>query len=159
MKFLRRQRQNPKNAAYLFQISPREKEWLVATLKLYPVLDAGYHQISKNKKTAKAEQQLLEDSMAEQKRELRGKLDKFLQTPGRFASDNEDGDLRFTVTAEQCEWLLQILNDVRVGSWAKLGQPEMEKAPALAVNPDQARLVAAMEMSGYFQMALLQAFK
>ena len=54
MKFVRVQRQGGKNAAYVFRIGAREKDWLIGTLKLYPVLDAGYHHISKNKKLAKA---------------------------------------------------------------------------------------------------------
>lgn len=158
MKFVRSQRRGGANTAYVFRISPPERDWLLATLNLYPVLDAGYHQISKNKKIAEAEQQLLEDSMAEQQQELRAKLEHFLAAPRRFVLETEE-QYRFVVTAEQCEWLLQVLNDVRVGSWAKLGRPEMEQALAMAVNPAQARFVAAIEMSGYFQMALLQAFK
>jgi hypothetical protein len=159
MKFLHCQPHGGGTTAFLFQISHREKEWLLATLKLYPALEAGYHQISRHKKSAaKAEQQLLDDSMAQQRQEHRRKLDQFLGASRRFVPQSHD-QFRFLVTAEQCEWLLQILNDVRVGNWVKLGRPEMEHASKLAVSPIQARYLAAIEMSGYFQMALLDAFK
>jgi hypothetical protein len=159
MKFLHCQPHGSGSTAFVFQISQREKDWLLATLKLYPLLEAGDHQISRNKKiAAQAEQQLLEDSMAQQRQEHRRKLDQFLAASRRFVPESRD-QYRFIVTAEQCEWLLQILNDVRVGSWVKLGRPEMEHAPKLAVTPGQARYLAAIEMSGYFQMVLLDAFK
>ncbi len=159
MKFLHSQPHRGGGAAFVFQISQREKDWFLATLKLYPVLEADYHQITRNRKiAAKAEQQLLEDSMAQQRKEHRRKLDQFLAASRRFIPESHD-QYRFIVTAEQCEWLLQILNEVRVGSWVKLGRPEMENAPKLAVNQWQARFVAAVEMTGYFQMTLLDAFK
>jgi hypothetical protein len=161
MKYIRTQGRG-KNSARVFSIETREKEWFVGILRMFPVVEASYHKISRDRKIAKAEQELLETSMAERKDELRSMLDNFLSgdrfvADDRF-SDGEEGAFRFSVTGEQCEWLLQILNDVRVGSWTKLGCPEMDEAAKLAVNPDLARYVAAMDLSGYFQMALLQAF-
>jgi hypothetical protein len=49
---------------------------------------------------------------------------------------------------------MQVLNDVRVGSWVILGSPD--KKPA-ELNATTAPHFLAMEMAGYFQMQLLEA--
>jgi len=46
MKFIRSQKSGLGGAAFLFEMSRQEMDWLVATLKLYPQLDSGYHQIT-----------------------------------------------------------------------------------------------------------------
>ena len=106
----------------------------------------------------KAEQQLLEDAMAQRRGEHKRKLEKFFATPGRFRLEAPD-QYRFTLTAEQMEWLLQILNDVRVGCWVKLGRPELEPAPPEKLTAEEARALSALEMSGFFQMVLLGAYE
>ena len=57
------------------------------------------------------------------------------------------------------DWMLQILNDVRVGCWVKLGRPELESVPKPNLTGQAARNMAALEMSGYFQMVMLEAYK
>jgi len=77
-----------------------------------------------------------------------------LNDPGRFV-ENGSG-YHFSLTASEREWLLEILNDIRVGSWVKLGSPDtiMEFAePADRENLD----FWAMELAGFFQMALLRS--
>ena len=146
-------------AAFAFQMNRQEMDWLLATLKLYPLLDSTYHHITDGPAAEiQAEQQLLEEAMAQQRADHRRKLDKFLATPGRFRLDAPD-QYRFNLTAEQMEWLLQILNDVRVGCWVKLGRPELETARRRELTGLDARHMAALEASGFFQMILLQAAK
>ena len=76
-----------------------------------------------------------------------------LNEPTRFRET--DAGLRFTLMAPEMEWLLQVLNDVRVGSWLALGEPEELEIPE--VNQTNAPYVLAMESAGYFQSALLDA--
>jgi len=57
------------------------------------------------------------------------------------------------------EWLLQVLNDIRVGSWLILGEPDEKQGKPIALNDDNARYYAAMEFCGLFQMMLLDAFQ
>jgi hypothetical protein len=159
MKFVRANKSGKTGTSLVFHMSKREKQWLLSTLKMYPVLDASFHQINKTKDPAnKAEQQLLEDEMAAQRRSHKKKLEQFLGGEERFLQESPD-NFRFTLTPEQSEWLLQILNEVRVGSWVQLGRPEMAQAPGLVSSKEKAVYFNAMEMSGYFQMALLEAFK
>jgi len=57
------------------------------------------------------------------------------------------------------EWLLQVLNDIKVGSWVQLGCPELEKAAPVNLTRPNARSLQAMHLSGEFQAALLEAVK
>jgi hypothetical protein len=159
MKFIRSQKSGLGGAAFLFEMSRQEMDWLVATLKLYPQLDSGYHQITHcAAPEIKAEQELLEEAMAQQRGDHKRKLDKFFATPGRFRLEGP-GRYRFSLPAEQMDWMLQVLNDVRVGSWVKLGRPELESVPKPNLTGQAARAMAALEISGYFQMVLLEACK
>ena len=54
---------------------------------------------------------------------------------------------------------LQVLNDIRVGSWVKLGCPDPDKALPASPPRLDARSLQAMHLSGQFQMALLEAVK
>jgi predicted house-cleaning NTP pyrophosphatase (Maf/HAM1 superfamily) len=55
----------------------------------------------------------------------------------------------------EIEWLLQVLNDVRVGGWLALGEPEELEPPE--INETNAPYLLAMEAAGYFQAQLLAA--
>ena len=146
-------------AVFVFQISLREKALLLATMKMYPMLDAGFHQISREDRARRrAEQQWLEEAMAEHRRDHKKKLEQFFGDEGRFFKTVKS-ELHLTLTAEQMEWMLRILNEIRVGSWVQLGRPAMDAVRALAANSKLASSAAAMELSGYFQMVLLQAFQ
>ena len=159
MKYIRSQKSSTGAGAFVFQISKQEVEWLLRILRLYPQLDSGYHQITQGgAEEIKAEQQLLDEAMAQQRRDHKRKLEKFLATPGRFRQETPD-QFRFTLTAENMEWLLQILNDVRVGCWVKLGRPELEPARHSKLSLEETRAMSAMELSGFFQMVLLGAYE
>jgi hypothetical protein len=146
-------------AAFVFQISPREKALLLATLKLYPMLDSGFHQISRGERPQKkAEQQWLEEAMAEQRKEHKKKLDQFFGDEGRFFKMAKS-EVRLTLNPEQMEWMLRVLNEIRVGSWVQLGRPELHAVRKTGATSQHASSVAAMELSGYFQMVLLEAFQ
>jgi len=142
-----------------FQIARLEKALLLATLQLFPVLDPGCHRLTKDPKDAQpAEQRLLEDAMARLTLEHKGRLENFLRAEAPvFQEDGEE--LYLNLSAEQVEWLLQVLNDIRVGSWVKLGSPDTDAVRRNTLTPEEVRSVAAMDMSGYFQACLLEAFK
>jgi len=157
MKFVRNQKSGAGAGAFVFQVSKQEVEWLLGVLKFYPQLDSGYHRITQGGAgEIKAEQQLLEEAMAQRRREHKSKLEKFLATPGRFRLEAPDL-FHFSLTPEQMEWLLQVLDDVRVGCWVKLGRPELEPVCTRKLNVEEARMMAILELSGFFQMVLLGA--
>jgi hypothetical protein len=158
MKFIRWQKPNSTGRPFVFHVSQREKELLLATLRLFPLLEANYHQLSRNPKTTgKADQEWLEEAMEQQRQDHKKRIGQFFSNDRRYFKESQ-GELRFTLTGEQMEWLLRVLNEIRVGSWVRLGRPEMEKARKINLTGAQARLFSAMELSGYFQSALLEAF-
>ena len=140
---------------FTFGISKREKGLLFQILQLYPLVPPAHHQLSKSGEgQADAEnQRLLEEALAEQRRENRRHVLAMLNEPTRFRET--DSGIHFTLTASQVEWLLQVFNDVRVGSWLALGEPEELEIPE--VNQTNASYVLAMESAGYFESALLDA--
>ena len=158
MKWIDSKRDEQGATQYLFHLSRRDQELLLGVLKLFPVTDAASHQLSKGSITKiRAGQPLLVEAMEEQQRSQAHKVARLVKNPAS-ALREKNGALELTLDGEQMEWLLQALNDIRVGSWVRLGCPEMEQARR-AVRDEQAAIhYTAMELSGYFQAAILQAF-
>ena len=133
----------------LFHLAKREKALLFQLLKLYPRIPAAHQPLSKSGglPDQAASQRLLEDSLAEQRAENKKQLQALLADPLRLAED-ETG-WRLSLGSAELEWLLQVLNDIRVGSWVILGSPEEWLS---AVNTKTVPHLWAMEMAGAFQM-------
>jgi hypothetical protein len=146
------------NDNFVLALGKREKQLLLAVLNRYPLIPAGHQPLSKTPAAGQmeADQRLLEEALAEQRRENKRQLDRLLGDPQRLR-DTETGS-RLTLTSSEIEWLLQILNDVRVGSWLRLGSPE-KPAWNLGLSETTAPHVWAMEMAGEFQMGLLKALR
>jgi hypothetical protein len=142
-----------------FQISKLEKALLLATVQVFPVLDPTYHRLTKDpRNAAPAEQRLLEEAMERQTADHKARLSELLR--GEAPMFQETGEeLYLNLSGEQVEWLLQVLNDIRVGSWVQLGSPGTDVVRRGSLKPEEARAVAAMDMSAYFQSGLLEAFK
>ena len=88
MKYIRPQKGGHGVPAFVFQISRQEMEWLLGILKFYP--HAGfrvYHQITQGAaEEIKAEQELLEDAMAQQRLDHKRKLEQFFRHAGTFSA-------------------------------------------------------------------------
>jgi len=128
-------------------------------LKLYPPIPIAHHRVSH---TAAAlgiteTQKLLESPLADRTRENKRQLLAMLNQETRL--QEPDGAHRLTLSGPQMEWLLQVLNDIRVGSWLILGEPDEKKGKPIELNDENARYYAAMEFCGLFQMTLLDAFQ
>jgi hypothetical protein len=139
-----------------FQLGRRETALLLQVLKLYPRVPPAHQMLTKSSRLRdqEATQQLLDEALAEQRAENKKLLLALLADPRRFAR-TETG-ARLSLPAGEIEWLLQVLNDIRVGSWIILGSPE-EKLPELTETT--APNLLAMEMAGYFQSQLLEAMR
>ena len=55
------------------------------------------------------------------------------------------------------EWLLQVLNDVRVGSWLTIGSPEELTQLTAALNEKTAPYFWALKVADHFLVGLLHA--
>ncbi len=140
----------------VFELDQREKRSLPQILKLYPCVPPAHHVLSKSGRLPDREgnQQLLDEALAEQRAENKKQVQALLADPRRFRL-TETG-ARLSLSPAEVEWLMQVLNDLRVGSWVALGLPD-EKP--LEVNADNAAHFLAMEMAGYFQMRLLEGLE
>lgn len=140
---------------FVFHVGKRERQLLFETLQLYPLVPAAHHRIAQPDQfpNSRELQEMLEEALAENRRENRKQVVAMLTEPDRFREKAHGFEL--ILTRPQIEWLLQVLNDVRVGSWLALGEPEPDAEPEL--NEQNARYLLALEVCGMFQSMLLAA--
>ena len=140
----------------LFHLDHWEERLWLHVLHLYPCVPPAHQRLSKAGRLPdhEANQRLLDEALAEQRAENKKQLQALLADGRKFAHTETGG--RLSLSTAEVEWVLQVLNDVRVGSWVRLGSPE-EKAVEL--NEKTTPHSRAMEMAGYFQMQLLEALQ
>jgi len=122
-------------------------------LALYPRIPSAYQRLTKSAAVPDGEtsQRLLDEALAEQRAENKQRLSALLEDSKRLVEDS--AGWRLALSPGDFEWLLQVLNDVRIGSWVVLGSPE-ERVPE--VTEETAPDIWAMEMAGAFQMGFLE---
>ena len=142
---------------YVLQFERREQRLLLGLLQLYPLIPASYHRLSRTTDPERmaAGQKLLDEALATQKAENQGRLFALLKASGRLKL--EAGGCRITLGADEVDWFLQILNDIRVGCWLKLGCPEPNQESRPELTEDNVHYYVAMEFCGMVQSLLLQA--
>jgi hypothetical protein len=159
MKFIRRKKSQRGDESFIFQLSKRDRNLLLFVLKLFPVTKAVNHRLSRAPRPEdEAHQELLVEAMEEQRKGHVKKIEQLIKNEARFFRETEEA-LQIALSGDQIEWLLQTLNDVRVGSWTLLGCPELEDVRRKALTEEHATHYAAMELSGVFQAVLLEAFE
>ena len=90
--------------------------------------------------------------MAEHRKELKRQAVNLLT--GNKLKKSERRHL-LKLTAEDREIMLQILNDIRVGCWHSLGQPERLELQKLDGSPQKLRCHSLMSLAGYFEHHLI----
>jgi hypothetical protein len=142
------------NGKLSFRLGDNEKSLLITMLELYPRVTSAATLARKPRRSAqdKDTETLLEEALAEQRRETKKQLKAFCLDPKHF--QKQEAGWRMSVTETEADWLLQILNDIRVGSWIALGSPEESLEVLTKKN---ARDFWAMEIAGRFEAALLEA--
>ena len=143
------------NNHYCFQFGHDEKALFEFLLRLYPVIPSTHQALSKTSASLDENQKLLEEALAEQRTENKRHVEKLLTDAGRFKET--EANIEMSLTAGEIEWLLQVLNDVRVGNWILLGSPE--EHPRLNPNAENAVNVLTMAFASDFQMDLHHAIK
>jgi hypothetical protein len=142
---------------FIFLIGKRERELLLQLLRRYPVVIGGHFRKRHPAKSeeARENQELLEEALADQQKENRQHFERMLAEAGRF-KEIELG-YTFTLSNSELEWMLQVLNDIRVGSWIQLGEPDPEARESIKLNEVNMQLAWAMEMAGLFEHTLIHA--
>ena len=138
----------------LFHLGHWEAHLLLEVLNLYPCLPPAHQKLSKTGRVpgSDADQRLLDEALAEHRTENRRQLQALLADRRRLAPTEAGG--RLSLPPAEVEWLLQVLNDIRVGSWVRLGSPD---AKPVKLNEKTALHYRAMEVAGYFEAQLLEA--
>jgi len=141
---------------YGFEFSRREKELLFEVLSLYPLIPAAHHRLSRNPGPGDDEnQKLLDESLAAHRQETRQRVRDLLANPRCFQAHG--GGYGWLASRGEMEWLLQVLNDVRVGSWLALGRPSLPPPANLPSTPVALMHRRAMDIAGGFEMIFIAA--
>jgi hypothetical protein len=140
---------------FVFHLRKREQRLLFDTLQLYPLVPPAHHRLAKTDPSSNDDemQALLDEALAEDRRENQKRVLALVKKAHRYNETTRRIEL--TLTRAQMEWLLQVLNDVRVGSWLALGEPEAGEEPE--INEANARYLLALELCGLFQSLFLAA--
>jgi hypothetical protein len=147
----------------VFGLTAREGEALRFVLGRYPALDPAYHQITRPEAAAdlREEQRLLTEAMAETQAANRRRVAEFLQRNLAPAGASAEGRavLRLSLTDTEADWFLEVLNNVRVGLWVKLGRPLPGRD--FLQRPDSQTLAdySALEIAGHLQSTVLEALQ
>jgi len=99
------------------------------------------------------------EAMSEHQRANRALIETMIRDAlgGAVEGKVSRGQAPFTLSRTQAEWLLEVLNDVRVGCWVRLGRPDQESVRALKLSAANVADFGAMELAGYWQSLLLEA--
>ena len=141
--------------AFEFEIGHQEKVVLLHLLELYPLVPEAHHRLSKGRQIPDQEenQRLLDEALRAQRLANQQQVLDLLNQPGRFV----DGAAGYRVgfTRGEIEWLLQVLNDVRIGSWIALGSPGYAEQSEDLPDDQSMRHLMIMEMAGGFETYFL----
>jgi hypothetical protein len=137
-----------------FEIRQSERLLLFQLLALYPMIPAHHQPLSRGE-ARPDDQAMLETALAAQRAQNKRRLDKMMKAATRFRRYGRGW--RFSLRRTEAEDLLQVLNDIRVGSWVRLGCPDPPAAALASLNARSTPLFWAMELAGRFQMTLIGA--
>lgn len=143
----------------VLELTRQEKDLLQQLLSLYPLVPASHHPVTKGPRSPRLDgsQKLLDEALAERRLAHQEAIRKEWFSPDRFAPHK--AAFRVHVARTQIEDLLEILNDVRVGSWLRLGSPDNAVLATIKLTDDTAPCLWAMEACGYFQVSLLDVIQ
>ena len=146
-------RQNERYRCY--RLRAVDAQLFIAVLNHFPCLKQGYQRASMTGEGPAIDEAeaLLMAATAERTRKHQRELRRWLRAPGRFKA--VEGKLELRIELRRIEWLLQILNDVRVGLWVRLGSPQNMDAAARSASQETFLQYVLMDAAGMFQTALL----
>jgi hypothetical protein len=108
---------------FTFRFEPNEREWFARVLEMYPVQEEELQPAGSDAALSGR----IKRALAATREKLKADAALFLRA-GKLEIDaefNEYWDL--TLSGAEVEDLLQILNNIRVGCWRKLGMPDPNK--------------------------------
>ena len=124
---------------------------LISGFPLTPATAARATRTESGRKAADREQ-LLNESLAEHRADLKQQARRLLAA-GNFQMRQNGWRLR--LDSEEREILLQLLNDIRVGSWQALGEPEDLELKSSSLSEKELSFHTLMQLAGFFEFQLL----
>ena len=100
---------------------------------------------------------MLEESLKAQREANRKNVLALLSESKRFTKITNG--YRANFTRGEIEWLLQVFNDVRVGSWLALGSPAAHPEIMPGMSNQTMTHIVTMDIAAFFEMAFLQAVR
>lgn len=145
------------DSALVLELGVAETDFLKQILLDYPLVANESRRFSAfaNADEFRENAQLLQSSLDEHAQTNRAKLRAWLASPETWKSFPERTLL--SLKTEDGSWFLQILNDLRVGSWQKLDCPEPEEFESIELDRENAHPLLAMKVSGFLQTLILNA--
>jgi hypothetical protein len=141
---------------YGFEFNLREKQLFFKVLSLYPLVPAAHHRLARHRASAGYEnQKLLEESLASHREEARQLVKTLIHNPKNFPAFGSG--YRWLAARADMEWVLRVLNEVRVGSWLALGSPDLQRSKNVAPTPETEPHYWAMDIAGGFEMIFIAA--
>jgi hypothetical protein len=150
---------NKTGEKFVFELMSEEKELLSKIFGLYPMLDRDKLELSK---TIKDEQicqskKILSDAFKEFQDSNKRFISELFEKSDNFKPSEDYEYYTLELDGEQIERLLQILNDIRVGMWQKLGCPDLENRKDFIRSAEDVFAVYIMDICEYFEYYLLKA--
>ena len=148
-----------RDADYVFALSAQEKELMLKLLGYFPQVPVAHHRLSQAADSPghRENQRLLEESLKAHQSQDREWLATRFQGALRFAPVENGFHLR--LARDEMERLLQMFNDLRVGSWLALKSPDLGRKQTLKATRLTAPFIQRMELAGIFEMILLRALQ
>ena len=145
------------DSAIVLELGVAETDFLKQILSDYPLVANESRRFSAFADTDEVREntQLLQNSLNEHTQTNRAKLRAWLAAPETWKPFPDRTLL--SLKTEDCSWFLQILNDLRIGSWQKLNRPDPEELASVEPNQENAYPLLAMEVSGLLQTLILNA--
>ncbi len=144
-----------------FELQMEEEEWesFSDLLAQYPLTPADHHSLNSKSNPdpdLKESEQWLRDSVSNHQTDREAQIKKWIQS---IKPSNNDADLMYPISfdPERADWLIEILNDLRVGSWMSLDCPSADELSGKSWESKGWPRIWIMEASGMYESILLQA--
>jgi hypothetical protein len=144
-----------KKDQFFFQLGSLDKALLFQLIERYPLVPSSHFKSSTTPEIS-IDSEFIGELLAEERQENKRKLNGFFISAKKFSSSGEEKSLLALSFAEM-QWLLQILNDIRVGSWIQLASPDENAMEAFDQGHQLNEQSWAMVLASRFQSTLLSA--
>jgi hypothetical protein len=137
-----------------YGLNPAEADCLRSLLNRFPITANSTVKISRTTGDPQTvdRERLLNESLADHRKMLKKKAASLIASRKFKARDKSR---LWCINSEEREILFQILNDLRVGSWRALGEPEKLEPQILNPTGTDRVFYRIMNLAGYFEYNLL----